>query len=74
VNSFPTDRGKNSGMCSIAMRVPKIEDDKFQLRLERHDNFPNVTEKGEVHYLLTLIEDDSLWVLKEAIDKYLNEI
>lgn len=41
---FPTSQGKNSGMCSIAMRVDK-EEDKFPLKLVKHVDFSELKEK-----------------------------
>jgi len=67
---FPDSIGRKSGLSKIAMRVPKVEDNRFSLNLEKHISFPELIKKGEVHYLLGLIEDESLLVLKEAIEEY----
>jgi len=71
VSPFPNSRGNPSGMSSISLRVPKEEDDKFPLKLEKYSDIAAAIKRGESHYRLSLIDDDSLVILKEAIDDYL---
>lgn len=68
---FPTERGTPSGVSSIAFRVEKtLTNIQFPLRLETRES-PAIRECNEMHYSLKLIDDDSLIILRDAINKYL---
>jgi len=68
---FPDSRGRPVGMSHISFRVPLEEHNQFPLNLKVSDWIKDAKDKGEMHYSLGLIDDESLVVLRDAINAYL---